>query len=80
MSSAGERRRRRFCRNCKQVLHTREVPIDAEAEKFGGANPANSTDGDETLTHLGIVGLVVGNDDANDDQRRDRPSRQRKSG
>jgi hypothetical protein len=67
-----ERMRRRFCRHCKQVLHTREIPIEAESEKFSPPNPANSTDADENLTRLGIVGLDGVNDDATKHLRRNR--------
>lgn len=67
-----ERRRRRFCRNCKQVLHTREVPIEADQKKLDGNHPAYSTPPADDLTPPGIVGIVGANDDTPNDRRRNR--------
>ena len=67
-----ERRRRRFCRNCKQVLHTREVPIEADQKKLDGSHPAYSTPAADDLTPPGIVRIVGANDDTPNDRRRHR--------
>lgn len=67
-----ERRRRRFCRHCKQVLHTREVPIEADQGKLDGTHPAYSTPVGDDLTRLGIVGIVTPDDTAPNDNRRHR--------
>lgn len=67
-----ERRRRRFCRNCKQVLHTREVPIEADQKKFSDDHPAYSTPPQNDLTVRGPIGIVGVNDDATNNNRRHR--------
>lgn len=80
VTGAQERRRRRFCRNCKQVLHTREVPIepaDAERKKSSSIIPANSTSAQDELTQLGIVCSFDEHDDADDGTGSDRTKRAR---
>lgn len=77
VSGRQERRRRRFCRNCKQVLHTREVPIEADAEKMRGNHPAYSNPPPDDLTRRGPIGIVAGDDDTRNHPRRNRANGKR---
>ena len=72
--TAGERRRRRFCRHCKQVLHTREVPIEPASASH---NPANGNDDGAQLTRPDVVPFDGTHDDSRDHRRRDRTNRAR---
>jgi hypothetical protein len=54
------------------VLHTREVPIEADQKKFSDDHPAYSTPPQNDLTMRGPIGIVGVNDDATNNNRRHR--------
>jgi hypothetical protein len=65
VASAGERRRRRFCRHCKQVIYTAEVVV-------AGPKASNSTPVDESLTILAQARHSAKHDDATNNPGSDR--------